>query len=182
MYCLECGIQNPDGSKSCSRCGYPLEMDTAAVSKEAVSKETTTSNYAGFWRRFLAALIDNVILMVGMYVMLSVMTIWSYFGSVVGIYVMMVGMIVIGICTFGLSWLYFALSESSSKQATLGKMAMGIVVTDLDGGRISFWQAAARHLGRYISAITLIGFIMAGFTSKKQALHDFLADTLVVKK
>ena len=59
MYCLECGIQNPDGSKSCSRCGYPLEMDTAAVSKEAVSKEavskeTTTSNYAGFWRRFLA--------------------------------------------------------------------------------------------------------------------------------
>ena len=78
-------------------------------------------------------------------------------------------------------WLYFALMESSGGQATLGKMAVGIVVTDTDGKRITFAKATGRFFGKFLSAaILLVGFIMAGFTDRKQALHDYLAGTLVV--
>lgn len=80
-------------------------------------------------------------------------------------------------------WLYFALMESSSKQATLGKMLLGIIVTDLNNNRISFGKASGRYWGKLISIIILgIGFIMAGTTSKKQALHDKMAGTLVIIK
>ena len=81
-----------------------------------------------------------------------------------------------------MQWLYFALLESSAKQGTLGKMALGIRVTDLDGNRISFGRATGRYFAKFISAIILyIGFIMAAFTAKKQALHDIIASTLVIK-
>jgi uncharacterized RDD family membrane protein YckC len=82
-----------------------------------------------------------------------------------------------------LSWLYFTIFESSSLQATPGKMALGIIVTDLSGNRISFARANGRYWGKILSGLTLgIGYIMAGFTRKKQALHDIMAGTLVVKK
>ena len=78
---------------------------------------------------------------------------------------------------------YFALLESSERQATFGKMALGLKVTDLNGNRISFGQAVGRNLAKYISLVTLlIGYIMAGFTERKQALHDMIASTLVFKK
>jgi uncharacterized RDD family membrane protein YckC len=81
------------------------------------------------------------------------------------------------------AWLYAALMESSDFQATLGKMAVGIRVTDMDNQRISFGRASGRHFAKWISSlILLIGYIMAGFTDKKQALHDMIANTLVVKK
>jgi uncharacterized RDD family membrane protein YckC len=80
-------------------------------------------------------------------------------------------------------WLYYALMESSVNQATLGKMALGIKVTDLDGNRISFGRATGRYFGKIVSGMILyIGFIMAGFTEKKQALHDIMASCLVVNK
>jgi uncharacterized RDD family membrane protein YckC len=73
--------------------------------------------------------------------------------------------------------------ERSAKQATVGKLAIGIKVTDLDGGRISFWRALGRTFAKIISGIILfIGYIMAAFTERKQALHDKIADTLVVKR
>jgi len=82
-----------------------------------------------------------------------------------------------------LGWLYFAIQESSPKQATLGKQAMEIIVTDLDGKQISFGRATGRYFGKYISgAVVMIGYIMAAFTEKKQALHDLIAGTLVVKR
>jgi len=82
-----------------------------------------------------------------------------------------------------LGWLYFALMESSEYQGTLGKIAIGIKVTDLDGNRLGFVRATGRHFGKIISAIILcIGFVMAGFTEKKQALHDIMAGCLVVMK
>ncbi|MFC1717630.1 RDD family protein [Candidatus Poribacteria bacterium] len=82
-----------------------------------------------------------------------------------------------------LYWLYSALLESSSKQATLGKMALGIVVTDMELQRISFGRATGRYFGKIISVMIIyIGFLMAGFTEKKQGLHDMMANCLVVKK
>jgi uncharacterized RDD family membrane protein YckC len=82
-----------------------------------------------------------------------------------------------------LHWLYFALMESSTWQATLGKKALGLEVTDLEGKRIGFGRASGRFFGKILSVLILwIGFIMAGFTEKKQALHDMLAGTLVIRK
>jgi uncharacterized RDD family membrane protein YckC len=78
------------------------------------------------------------------------------------------------------SWLYEALMESSSYQATLGKMIFGMKVTDLSGNRISFERATGRHFAKYLSGMILgIGYIMVGLTERKQGLHDLLAGTLV---
>jgi uncharacterized RDD family membrane protein YckC len=78
------------------------------------------------------------------------------------------------------SWLYEAFMESSSYQATLGKMIFGMKVTDLNGNRISFERATGRHFAKWLSAITLfIGYIMVGLTERKQGLHDLVAGTLV---
>ena len=80
-------------------------------------------------------------------------------------------------------WLYYALFESSKYGGTLGKMAVGIKVTDIEGRRVSFARATGRYFARIVTNMTLlIGYIMAGFTEKKQALHDILANCLVVKK
>jgi len=81
------------------------------------------------------------------------------------------------------TWLYYALMESSKHQATIGKLALGLKVTDMNGQRISFARATGRYFGKIISGmILLIGYIMAGFTEKKQALHDIMANCLVVKR
>ena len=78
---------------------------------------------------------------------------------------------------------YFAGMESSSWRATLGKRALGIQVTDVGGRRIFFARAIGRYFAKVISSLAFcIGFLMAAFTEKKQALHDILAGTLVVKK
>jgi uncharacterized RDD family membrane protein YckC len=78
------------------------------------------------------------------------------------------------------SWLYFALCESSAWQGTVGKLALGIRVTDLDGRRISFMRATGRYFAKIISAFPLcIGFLMVAWTQRKQGLHDFIAQTLV---
>ena len=79
--------------------------------------------------------------------------------------------------------LYFAFMESSKTQGSLGKMAMSIKVTDMDGQRVSFGKAFLRNIGKIVSQMILyIGYLMAAFTEKKQALHDIMAGTLVVKK
>ena len=80
-------------------------------------------------------------------------------------------------------WLYFSLMESSKIQGTLGKLILRIKVTDLNGERIEFGKATGRHFSRILSGFVLgIGFLMAAFTKQKQALHDILAGSLVVKR
>jgi uncharacterized RDD family membrane protein YckC len=122
--------------------------------------------YGGFWRRFLALVIDGVI-----------------FGAIEGVVGRILGYEVAGGMNLILSWLYYSLMESSKTQATLGKMVMGLKVTDMDGDRISLKRATIRYFSKILSAIILmIGFIMAAFNPKKQALHDKIAKTYVVKK
>ena len=98
-------------------------------------------------------------------------------------------MLVLSIATFVvvvlvLSWLYFAGMESSEHQGTLGKMALGLVVTDMNGLRISFARASGRFFAKIITGLVplYIGYIMAGFTEKKQALHDMIASCLVLRR
>jgi uncharacterized RDD family membrane protein YckC len=133
--------------------------------------------YAGFWRRFLAWAIDAVILFV-----LFVVS-FVFFIAAPGV-VDNDGVI----WPFLLFWVimlwgYFAGLECSSLQGTLGKSAVGIVVTDLRGRRAGFGRTTGRHFARWISALILgIGFFIAAFTPQKQALHDMISGTLVVRR
>jgi uncharacterized RDD family membrane protein YckC len=142
--------------------------------------------YGGFWRRVLAYIIDTVILNVAMAIVGGFlglgMGITGMAGenieeaAALGLVGANVGMSLIG------TWLYFAIMESSSIQATVGKLAVGVVVTDLNGERISFLRATGRYFAKILSAmILMIGYIMVGFTERKQGLHDMIASTLVYK-
>ena len=136
-----------------------------------------TSMYAGFWRRVVAAILDGLVL--GIVTVPLNLALGG--GNDVGSDPMGYSPAASSIGT-ALSWLYYALMESSTKQATLGKMAMGIMVTDLEGRRIGFGKATGRYFAKILSAlILLIGFLMVAFTARKQGLHDILAGTLVVK-
>jgi uncharacterized RDD family membrane protein YckC len=129
-------------------------------------------NYAGIWRRFGAFIIDSIILSVALNFIFWIFGHKVWVGG--GIVSFLFGLIA--------NWLYYALLESSSRQATIGKMALGIKVVDYEGKRISFARATARYFSRFISAIILlIGYLMIAFTKRKQALHDIIAKTLVVK-
>jgi uncharacterized RDD family membrane protein YckC len=150
--------------------------------------------FAGFWKRFAAAFIDGLLMAVIIYPLSF--GIYAAFGvsfqemlamqaqpgraAPPGFWAAYFINVVINV---SIAWLYSAMMESSSRQATLGKMALGIVVTDEQGQRITFGQASGRHFGKILSGlICLIGFIMAGFTERKQALHDMMAGTLVINK
>lgn len=111
--------------------------------------------------------------------------IMSHPQDIEGMFSAMFGVTMIGIFFLASAgnWLYFTLMESSRYQATLGKIVMGAIVTDLNGKRISFGRANGRFFGKWISGMVMyIGFLMAGFTEKKQAMHDMLAGCLVVQK
>jgi len=147
--------------------------------------------YAGFWRRFLAAYIDGVVIGSAMYivilpfVLVGVAVDRGISGTPSAAATAFIGMM--GILWLILAviapWIYEAAMISSDKQATLGKRAVGIVVTDLEGNRITFGRATGRYFGKYLSSlILLIGFIMAAFTEKKQALHDIMAGCLLKVK
>ena len=153
-------------------------------------------SYAGFWKRLVAYIIDAIVLYI------PSLLLEGPFGSHAATETLEQSILASGtnvqgmmlayhnfyvdqwayfLTTGVIAWLYFAICESSRWQATLGKMALGIRVTDLQGGRISFLRALGRYAGKFLStAIILIGFVMAAFTARKQALHDLLANTLVV--
>ncbi|MDP4605628.1 MAG: RDD family protein [Erythrobacter sp.] len=134
-------------------------------------------NFAGFWIRVLAYIIDIIpLLIIG--VVLALVSGESIIepdpsAPVYGI-TDLIGL-VIGIA-------YFVGFESSAYQATPGKMALGLIVTDSDGRRISPMRAVGRYFAKILSGLILmIGFIMVAFTERKQGLHDMIASTLVVK-
>jgi uncharacterized RDD family membrane protein YckC len=148
--------------------------------------------YAGFWRRFFAYLIDAILFsivffVIGGYFGLADIELSGRLGTETSQYSRAAdapesAQYAFQLVALVVAWLYWALLESSAKQATLGKMALGIKVTDLDGNRISFGRATGRHFAKFVSGIILlIGYIMAAFTAKKQALHDIIASTLVIK-
>lgn len=125
--------------------------------------------YGGFWIRFLAYVVDSLIVTIAA-VAISLLS--AFLG------VEMVGSIV----AFLLMLLYWPVMQASEGQATYGKALLGLKVTGYAGERISFLRSLARELSKIISAFALmIGFLLAGFTKRKQALHDFVASTYVVR-
>ena len=170
----------------------------AATTPSALPSTTTAAleDYAGFWKRVAAYILDAIILYIpGMLIqkMLGgdaaeailrqaqqaspgdphvVMAAFGQFYTT-----MMPAILLIAVIT----WLYFAMCESSTWQATPGKLALGIRVTDLHGTRISLPRALGRYPAKYLSAILFgIGFLMVAWTRRKQGLHDMIAGTLVL--
>lgn len=155
----------------------------------------TTPNYADFGKRLVAYLIDVVILGIPIGIIYGIV-IAMFAGSIATSVDPETGQLGAGAgmalgSSFALLYIlsplliiaYFSYFESSEKQASVGKQVMGIKVVGMNGERISFMNAVGRNASRLISgAICAIGYIMAAFTEKKQALHDMIASTLVVNK
>ncbi len=158
--------------------------------------------YAGFWIRFAAYLLDHLILFI------PILMLGIILGFVVGGFAVIAGTahaagifptqsslnpafpmaivmfeLAIFVSFSVIAWLYYALQESGPHQATFGKRVMGIKVTDMEGVRISFGQATGRYFSKIITGMVPLGFgyIMMVFMDRKQALHDLIASTLVVR-
>ncbi|GFK92600.1 hypothetical protein NNJEOMEG_00425 [Fundidesulfovibrio magnetotacticus] len=205
MVCAKCGKNNVDLSKYCQACGQPLGSSAQPVGgvgvpgrppggvgvtaqasvnvgvtrqpagspgpAAGVSGQTGGQPRYASWIRIGAYLIDVLICSVAM-VALGVLSAVVSNGDNENFLTLL---------SIVLSWLYFALQESSSSQGTFGKRAVGVMVTDLQGRRISFGQATGRYFSKMLSALLLLfGYIMIIFTAKKQGLHDKMASTLVV--
>ena len=144
--------------------------------------------YAGFWRRGAAWLIDTVLLAVGLVVL-------SFIGTIIAAVSLLSSgqdltsdnsfgvLVALLLIMFVLAWLYYAGLESSAWQGTVGKRLMRLLVTDVYGRRISFGRATGRYFSKIVSGLALfVGYLMAAFTERKQALHDLMAGTLVVRQ
>ncbi len=186
VFCNQCGQPVNVAASFCTRCGGTLAA--APPGMMAPVSGSTARQYGGFWIRFVAYLIDsavvNIVLAPVVIVLMS-----GYFATHhafnqdqppgAGFFVM-IALVVLS--SSAAVWLYEALMTSSSKQATLGKMAFRMKVTDSNGARLSFLRATGRFLAKILSGFMFgIGYIMAGFTERKQALHDMIAGTLVLR-
>ena len=162
-----------DPGNGASALSVDTQMDVRGFARDGFP------GYASFGRRLLAFLIDSLVLF--------------GIGSILGL---LLGPILVESGAEGVSedrlaadvlglligWLYYGLMESSIRQATVGKMAMGIRVTDLNGDRISFARATGRHFGKILSGlILLVGYLMMLWSPRKQTLHDLMAGCLVTR-
>ena len=202
MYCSKCGTEISAATAFCPTCGQPVSSTppappVATASNAAVSVAPpyyASVQYAGFWLRFVAYLIDALISGVAFLLLLiPIMVIgggmsaigriasgedpgdfWQLFTSIFAAAVLLVAA----------TWLYYALLESSSWQGTIGKKALNLKVTDMAGNPVSFGRASGRFFARFITRLIPleIGYILAGFTEKKQAIHDMIASCLVLRK
>jgi len=174
----------------------PIAGGVAAVPAYAGYAAVPRVEYAGFWVRFLAFLIDNAVMGIG-FVLILIPLIFltglgGFIGEIhpnedmndVGIFMLFGLLFLAATVSLLLTWLYHALMESSEWQATLGKKVLGLVVTDMAGRRVSFGRATGRHFAKIITNMVpaFIGYIMAGFTERKQALHDMIAGCLVLRR
>jgi uncharacterized RDD family membrane protein YckC len=171
---------------------------TASPTAPPVAYVRSSVQYAGFWLRVVAYLIDSVV------ISLAFMALFIPFAIVTGLTAVLgnihpgedpreVGAVLGGTFFLGLftvvslaflgGWLYHAKMESSSWQATLGKKALNLRVTDLYGAPVSFSRATGRHFGKLITGLIPlgVGFMLAGLTERRQALHDMLASCLVLR-
>lgn len=181
MFCPKCGAENADAAMFCVKCGFGLNLVQQEV-KEQSEDGPAKPLPGGIVKRFFAMMLDGVAVTIGA-------------GVIVGIFVPAYRLflkdpnynqadpVTVNLLSLAFAWFYYSFLESSKWQATLGKKALGLAVTDLKYNRISFLRATYRHLMKIVSIFTaFIGFIMAGFTEKRQALHDIIAKTLVVRK
>ncbi|OOG46338.1 transporter [Rhodanobacter sp. C06] len=170
----------------------PYSAPSAPMQNLPQTTAAALEDHAGFWKRVAAYILDLILLTIVFKVIgtffgasaaeeamkqemlsgTSLMQAYQHFYSSMWPY---------NLLTTVLTWLYFAFCESSAWQATVGKLALGVRVTNLQGARISFLRATGRFFAKYLSVLIMfIGFIMVAFTRRKQGLHDMIASTLVL--
>jgi len=136
--------------------------------------------YAGFWMRAIALVIDLIVLSL---ITLPVSVVFPDGTDFSQSTASPDDNILATILYIVIMWIYASTLESSKWQATLGKKALGLRVVDSNGNRVSFARATGRHFAKIIStALLFIGYFMAGWTKQKRALHDMIANTLVIKE
>ena len=193
--CSSCGNARQAYGRYCLFCGDVLSEPTVKVvmsPQSAVPRQQPENpsaapvEYGGFWRRTWAGAIDVLLEATGALVVTYVIDkVLNWAGSMLGFERWMskvaTGMAYIAVLTIG-AWLYGAFSESSPRRATIGKRIMGLQVVTAEGGRVSFGQATIRHFMKFLSLFTAgVGFMMAGWTKRHQALHDIPCDCVVVR-
>jgi uncharacterized RDD family membrane protein YckC len=211
VYCSKCGSEISATTAFCSTCGQaisgvvpalpslsPVDPNRYApiVPPSYGGVQYSGVAYAGFWLRLVAFLIDGaisfflfLILLIPLFILTGAGSALSRIGSREDISDDVAAFVGIGfvlgflVMTVGVTWLYYALSESSSWQGTLGKKLLNLTVTDLNGQPISFGRASGRYFSKFITNLIplAIGYILAGFTEKKQAIHDMIASCLVLR-
>ena len=145
--------------------------------------ETTQVVYAGFWQRFASSFIDGMILILPGMVINKFIGGGDMFKEMVYQHTISTASIAGELTSTAMYWLYTSLLLSGKAQATVGMMALGLKITDMNGGRISFARASGRYFASILSTLTLLfGYFMMLWDEKNQTLHDKIAGTLIVKK
>jgi uncharacterized RDD family membrane protein YckC len=170
-------------------------MDTL-FEKQSLGED---KDYAGFWIRFAASLLDGIIIAIPMIIIMVIVFFLMFASSGAfevltdpaamegdisnqQIFTLLVTYGIVLVLSIIIPVVYFAGMHASKWQATIGKKLLKLKVTDLHGNPITFWRALGRYLAMaFLSSIFYIGYIIAGFTEKKQALHDLIAGTVVIK-
>ena len=149
------------------------------MNQQPTSESNEATRFGGFWIRVGAYFIDLVVLII------PVLLISFLFRSVNPVADEMEQAIVEfmdSMLSLVVWWVYFAVLHSSKWQASVGKKAVGLKVVDENGNRISFGRATGRHFADYLSMLIFcIGYMMVGWTKKKQGLHDMIAGTYVIR-
>ena len=179
----------PGDAAWCPACGEQISFPPQQASGSGpVLPQRRVAAYAGFWLRAVALGFDLVVLCVVVgptifepilrknQVGSSVRDALEFYSSGTRQAVALILLLHL------ILWLYFATFESCRWQATPGKKLLGLAVCDLKGQRVTFGRASARYFGKLLSQFFMIGYLMAGFTRRKQALHDLLAGCLVLKR
>jgi uncharacterized RDD family membrane protein YckC len=194
MVCPKCGTRsNTADARYCPDCGAPFggpaapagpyAVSSAALAQSASAPPSDNPPYSGFWRRVGAYVIDYVLIIIG-YSIVTVLIASFVVGAGADRTTAMRSIVVwVWLILLIAPWLYYAFMESSALQATVGKLAAGIKVTGQDGGRIGFGQATGRYFSHLLTAISFgVEYAMVVFTSRRQALHDMVARTYVVRR
>jgi uncharacterized RDD family membrane protein YckC/Tfp pilus assembly protein PilE len=197
MFCTRCGQPVHPGAAFCASCGAPVAAPPAAPppgwGPAPLPTQLAPPQDAGFWLRFVARLIDQTIIGLASLPVLAI-AVGTTFGAIqrgarsgapepwLLVPWLIVSWALLALALVVGQWLYYALQERSRHQATPGKRLLGLAVTDEALRPITFGRATGRHFGKLLSGLIFdVGFLMAAFTARKQALHDLLAGTRVVR-
>ncbi len=222
-FCSSCGSQVDQDTRFCHKCGQPVAGGAPLAQTPPAPPATYAAQqaapqvyagqsapvyarapqqYGGFWIRFVAYIVDGLIIGIPMSVIVGIVI--AVFGAgslatlsslpnnpdpeqvrtqVIPLVIAFLGAYALFIAgSIVITWLYFAMMESSERQATFGKAIFNMRVTDANGNRLSFAHASGRFFAKIINNMTCgIGWILAGFTEKKQGLHDLIAGTVVIR-
>ncbi len=180
-HCLKCGNELPEGAKYCPICGtaVAVEKATAApvVSTAPATSEVTGPKLALWWERFVAWLIDAVIIgivvgILGAFSLLAGLTWWSNWPGWLPFFNFNLG----GVLYF----LYWMLMDGAYGQS-FGKMVMRLKITRLDGSEIGMGKAALESLGKafLLPLDCILGWIL--YPRRRQRIFNYISETIVIK-